>query len=527
MKKILISDPVDRKCEEILKKAGYEVDYKTGLSTDELSEIIQGYDALVVRSETKVTPELISNMENMEVIGRAGTGVDNINLDAATRKGIIVMNTPGGNTVSTAEHTMALMLSMLRNIPQANQSLRSGKWDRKSFKGTELYGKVIGVIGLGKVGREVVSRSKAFGMKVIGYDPVLSKEIADKMGIKLVDLDVIFAQSDIITVHVPLSNETKHLINSETLKKCKDGVRIINCARGGIVDETALIEALGSGKVSSAAFDVYEVEPPDLKSRLLNHSKVVCTPHLGASTEEAQIKVAVQIAEQIVNLFKNGRISGGVNASDIEAGSNKELNFYVKLAENLGCLQAQMIKGQLKQVNLSYSGELLYSSINLISTAVMKGFLSRVRTESVNYINAPFFSKEMGIIINETKTVANINYKNLLEVEFITEEEKHSLAGTVFGNNEIRLVNVDGFYLEFKPEGEMIFYSNVDRPGVLASVGKILAEANINIAGLSLGRLGKGEKAITVINIDSPINTDILNSISDIDGIGNAFVVRA
>ncbi|MGA8265551.1 MAG: hydroxyacid dehydrogenase, partial [Ignavibacteriaceae bacterium] len=322
MKKILISDPVDQKCAEIFKEAGYEVDFKTGLSWDELSNIIQDYNGLVVRSETKVTPELISKMNNMEVIGRAGTGVDNINLEAATRKGIIVMNTPGGNTVSTAEHTMALMLSMFRNIPQANQSLRSGKWDRKSFKGTELYGKVIGVIGLGKVGREVVSRSKAFGMKVIGYDPVLSNEIADKMGIELADLDVIFAQSDLITVHVPLSDETKHLINSETLNRCKDGVRVINCARGGIVDETALLEALNLGKVSSAAFDVYEVEPPDLKNKLLNHPKVVCTPHLGASTEEAQVKVAIQIAEQIVDLFKNKRISGGVNASDVEAGSN-------------------------------------------------------------------------------------------------------------------------------------------------------------------------------------------------------------
>ncbi len=526
MKKILISDPVDQKCGEILKEAGYEVDFKTGLSGDELTGIIKDYNGLIVRSETKVTPELISKMNKMEVIGRAGTGVDNINLDAATRKGIIVMNTPGGNTVSTAEHTMALMLSMFRNIPQANQSLRSGKWDRKSFKGTELYGKVIGIIGLGKVGREVASRSKAFGMKVIGYDPVLSKEIADKMGIELADLDTIFVQSDLITVHVPMSDETKHLINAETLSRCKDGVRVINCARGGIVDETALLEALDSGKVASAAFDVYETEPPDLKNKLLGHPKVVCTPHLGASTGEAQIKVAIQIAEQIVDLFKNKKIAGGVNASDIEAGSNKELNSYVKLAESLGLLQAQMIEGQLKQVNLTYSGELLHSSTNLLSTAAMKGFLSKMRTESVNYINAPFFSKEMGIVINETKTGANTDYKNLLEIEFITDKEKHSLAGTVFGNNEIRLVNVDGFYLELKPEGDMIFYSNVDRPGILASVGKILAEANINIAGLSLGRSGKGEKAITVISIDSQVDKNILKRILEIEGIKNAFLVR-
>ena len=526
MKKILISDPVDRNCEKILRNAGFDVDSKMGISNDELFRIIRNYNGLIVRSETKATSELISKMENMEVIGRAGTGVDNIDLIAATRKGIIVMNTPGGNTISTAEHTMALMLSMFRNIPQANQSLRSGKWDRKSFKGTELYGKKIGIVGLGKIGREVVSRSKSFGMRVLGYDPVLSDDIADKMGIELVDLNTIFAESDIITVHVPLTEETKHMINSETLSVCKNGIKIINCARGGIVDESDLVTALDSGKVSSAAFDVYEVEPPDLKSRLLNHPRVVCTPHLGASTGEAQIKVAVQIAEQIVDLFNNGKIVGAVNASAIEAGGKKELSSYVRLAENLGSLQAQMINGQLKQVNMNFSGELLHSSTSLLSTAVVKGFLSRLRTESINFVNAPFLLKEMGVIVNETKAGASTNYNNLLEIEFITDREKHFLSGTVFGNNEIRLVNVDGFYLELKPEGDMIFYSNVDRPGVLSSVGRTLAEANINIAGLSLGRLGKGEKAITAISIDSPVDKETLKKISEIEGVNNAFAVR-
>jgi D-3-phosphoglycerate dehydrogenase len=526
MKKILISDPVDHKCEEILKGAGFDVDFRTRLSNDELFHIIKKYNGLIVRSETKATSELISKMENMEVIGRAGTGVDNIDLNAATRKGIIVMNTPGGNTISTAEHTMALMLSMFRNIPQANQSLRSGNWDRKSFKGTELYGKKIGIIGLGKIGREVASRSKSFGMKVIGYDPVLSDDIAEKMGIELVDLNTIFIRSDIITVHVPLTEETKHMINAETLGKCKDGIKIINCARGGIVNESDLVTALDSGKVSSAAFDVYEVEPPDLKSKLVNHPKVICTPHLGASTEEAQIKVAIQIAEQIVDLFNNGKIIGAVNATAIEAGSNRELTPFVNLAEKLGSLQAQIINGQLKQVNMTFSGELLHSSSRILSTAVMKGFLSRLRTESVNFVNAPFFFQEMGVIVNETKTGASTNYNNLLEIEFITDKEKRSLSGTVFGNSEMRLVNIDGFYLELKPEGDMIFYSNVDRPGVLSSVGKVLAESDINIAGLSLGRFGKGEKAITAISIDSPADKLTLKKISEIDGVKNVFAVR-
>ncbi|HKI79105.1 MAG TPA: phosphoglycerate dehydrogenase, partial [Ignavibacteriaceae bacterium] len=382
MKKVLISDPVDQQCSIVLKDAGIEFDFKTGLSPEELSGIIKDYSGLIVRSETKVTPELIDKMEKMEVIGRAGTGVDNINLEAATRKGIIVMNTPGGNTISTAEHTMALILSMFRNIPQANQSLREGKWERKKYKGTELFGKTIGLIGLGKVGREVARRAKSFDVEIIGYDPILSKDVADKLGIKLSSLDGIFKESDLITVHVPLSDETKYIINSESLKKCKDGIKIINCARGGIINEIELLAALNSGKVSSAAFDVYETEPPDASNELLNHPKVVCTPHLGASTEEAQIKVAAQIAEQVVELFSGKTPAGIINASAIAAGSNKEISEYVKLGEILGSLSAQMLSGQLKQVNLNYSGEILHTSMNLLSTSVMKGFLSKTLTEN-------------------------------------------------------------------------------------------------------------------------------------------------
>lgn len=526
MKKILISDPVDRQCESILADAGYKVDFKTGLNPDELKSIISEYNGLIVRSETKVNADLISVMDKMEVIGRAGTGVDNIDIAVATRKGIVVMNTPGGNTISTSEHTMALMLSMFRNIPRANLSLINGKWERKDFKGTELHGKTIGIIGLGKIGREVAIRSKAFGMKVIGFDPVLSEEVANKLGITLISLDSIFSQSDVITVHVPLTDETKYIINSRSLGKCKDGVRIINCARGGIVEEEALIAALESGKVVSAAFDVYENEPPDFSGKLIQHPKVVCTPHLGASTEEAQVKVAIQIAEQIIDLFKNKSISGAVNASALVSIENKELKSYIILAENLGCLHAQLINGQLKQVNLNYSGELLHAYTNLLSTAIMKGFLSKMLTETINFVNAPFFSKEMGIVINETKTGANTDYRNLMTIEFITDKDKLSLAGTVFGNNEIRLVSLNEYHLELKPEGIMLIYSNIDKPGILAAVGKILADKNINIAGLSLGRVGIGGKALTIVSLDSEIDINILNKISEIGGIEYASVVK-
>ncbi len=526
MKKIIVTDAVDKKCVGILEAAGYEVTYKPGMQKEEIEKVIKDYNGLIVRSETKVTPELITLMDKMEVIGRAGAGVDNINLEAATRKGIIVMNTPGGNTVSTAEHTMALMLSMCRNTPQANQSLREGRWDRKKYKGTELLGKTLGIIGLGKIGREVAARSKAFGMNVIGYDPVLSEEIAAKLNLKLVDLEEIYKQSDIITVHVPLNDETKNILSEKTFAKCKDGVKVINCARGGIVNEDDLVKAVESGKVSGAAFDVYLKEPPAADNPLVQNPKIVTTPHLGASTEEAQEKVAIQIAEQMVDMFNQKGVRGAVNAAAVESAGNKELVPFVKLAENLGALHAQLIKGQLKQININYSGELLHTATSLLSAALLKGFLSNRLSELVNYINAPFLAKEMGIIINETKSGSNQNYANLLTVHVETEKEEHSLAGTVFGNNEIRIVNIDNFHLEVNPEGYMLFYSNIDKPGMLANVGKILAEANINIAGLSLGRLEAGHEALTVINIDSQLDETVVTAISSISGVKNVYPVK-
>ncbi len=526
MKKIIITDAVDKKAAAVLENAGFEVTYKPGMPKEEILKVIKDYNALIVRSETKVNSEMISAMENMEVIGRAGAGVDNIDLDASTRKGIIVMNTPGGNTVSTAEHTMALMLSMCRNIAQANQSLRSGKWDRKTYKGTELLDKTLGVVGLGKIGREVALRSKAFGMNVIGFDPVLSEEVAKKINVQLVDLDTIFSKSDIITVHVPLNEETKNLICEETLAKCKDGVKIINCARGGIVNEEDLVAALNSGKVSAAALDVYVTEPPEFTGALIQHPKVVATPHLGASTDEAQEKVAIQIAEQIVDLFKTKTVRGAVNASAVEAVGNPDIAPFVRLGENLGSLHSQLMQTQLKEININYSGELLHNSTALISSAVLKGFLSKKLSDPVNLISAPFLAKEMGIQLNQTKLGANTNYTNLLEVQCVSEKEKRSLAGTVFGNNEIRIVKIDDFHVEVKPEGYMLLYSNIDKPGMLATVGKILADANINIAGLSLGRREAGKNALTVINVDSGIDLAIQKSISSIDGVKDVYAVN-
>ena len=526
MKKILISDSIDKKCSGILQNYEYEVTYKPGMTPDQIKSEIANYNGLIVRSETKVNAELISRMNEMEIIGRAGTGVDNIDVNAATRRGIIVMNTPGGNTISAAEHTMALMLSMCRNIPQANITLREAKWERKKFQGTELFGKTLGVIGLGKIGREVAARSKSFGMKIIGYDPLLSEETASKLGIELLNLNTLFAISDIITLHVPLSSETKYLISSATLSKCKSGVKIINCARGGIVDEIDLVNAVDSGKVSAAAIDVFEKEPPDFSQRIFNHPKIICTPHLGASTEEAQEKVAIQIAEQMHDFFEYKKMYGVVNASGLEAISKKEVLPFITLAESLGKIYAQMIHSPLKLININYSGSLLSSSTSLLSAALLKGLLSKLLTENINFINSPILAKEMGIKINETKSDENLNYTNLLSVEFLSDIEKRFFAGTVFGNNEIRIVKIDNYLLEVKPEGNLLLYSNIDKPGTVAAVGKILSEAKINIAGLSLGRLEAGKEALTVINVDHQIEENTLEKISKIEGVHNVYSVQ-
>ncbi|HEU4606497.1 MAG TPA: phosphoglycerate dehydrogenase, partial [Chitinophagaceae bacterium] len=377
------------------------------MPSEKIKSVIKDYHVLIVRSETQVTSELISGMDKMIVIGRAGTGVDNIDVGSATRKGIVVMNTPGGNTISTAEHTIALMLGMCRNIAQSNQSLRSGKWERKKFQGSEIEGKTLGIIGLGKVGMEVAKRAKAFGMTVISYDPVLSAESAGKQGISLVELDKIYADSDIISVHVPLNGETENLISETTLRKCRDGVNIINCARGGFVNESALLEALKAGKVSAAALDVFTAEPPDTAGELIQHPKVLTTPHLGASTGEAQEKVAIQIAEQISGLLQNISVKGSVNAASIEALQNEDIKPFIKLSENLGIMITQMNKGPLKNLVINLCGSFLQSYSEILSRSFLKGFLSGKIDEPVNLINSAMLAGERGIILNEIKSNEN------------------------------------------------------------------------------------------------------------------------
>lgn len=519
MKKILISDQVNEKSVALLKSAGFEVTYNTQLTREELIKIIPDYNALIVRSATKVDTELISNMVNMEVIGRAGTGVDNIDVKAASRKGILVMNTPGGNTISTAEHTFAMILALCRNIPQAGKSLAEGRWDRKKFNGTELRGKTLAILGLGKIGKEVAKRAKAFGMDVIGFDPLISSDKANEFGIDILTPDQIWPKADIITVHVPLNDSTKNLLSKTTFEKCKKGVKVINCARGGIVNESDIVEAIESGSVSGAAFDVYSKEPPEFSNIIFNHPKIICTPHLGASTDEAQELVAIQISEQIKEYFLDNKITAAVNIRGFAENLDKDSLSYIHLCESLGVFTSQLLTDPLKSIDINLSGKSLHKYATEFSTAFQKGFLTNRVDQIVTYVNAQLLFDDLNIPVNIKKSDDSSVYKNLVTAEIHTEKDDRIFAATLFGVDEIRIVKIDNYDVELNPTGYMLLYINEDKPGMLASVGKILADANINIAGLSLGRIEKGKQALTFINVDSRIPDNILQIIKSLDGI--------
>jgi D-3-phosphoglycerate dehydrogenase len=521
---ILIADPVEQTCVDILKAEGFEVDVRTGLREDQILSIIGKYEALIVRSSTRVTAGIISAGKLLRVIGRAGAGVDNIDLETATRRGVIVMNTPGGNTISTAEHTMSLILALARNIPQAHASLQKGMWDRKSFVGTELAGKTIGIVGLGKVGREVSRRCAGFDMTVIGYDPVLTREAAGRIGVALVDLDELLQRSDFVTVHTPLNDETRNLISARTLRLCKPGVRVINCARGGIVDERALLEALDEGRVAGAALDVFEQEPPS-QNPLFQHPHVVVTPHLGASTEEAQEKIAIQIAHQIADVLTGRSVVGSVNGDMMQLAMNKELRPYLTLGEKLGKLTAQLMEGKLREMTVSTSGALLENTGTAISASVLKGLFETLLSEPVNYINATAIAKERGIGVVETREQVHSSYSQLVKVRFETDKEKRVLSGTVFGQDNVRITGIDAFHFELNPEGYLLLYTNVDKPGMLATVGSILAEGKINIAGVALGRRGRGERALTAMVLDEVVPPKTLNRLSGVEGISEVKMI--
>jgi D-3-phosphoglycerate dehydrogenase len=516
--KVLVSDNLSQKGMEILKKAGLDVEVKTGMKPDELAENIGNYHGLVIRSATKVTSKIIDAASNLRVIGRAGSGLDNVDITAATKKGIVVMNTPGGNTITTAEHTMALMFALARQIPQATASIKQGKWEKKKFMGVELFNKTLGVVGIGNIGSQVAKRSQAFAMNVIAYDPFLSEEKAKEMGVEKVNLEELFSRSDFITIHTPITAETRNMINKETIKKMKNGVRIINCARGGIINEKDLYDALVEGKVAGAALDVFEKEPPE-NNPLLTLDNVISTPHLGAATKEAQENVAIAIAEQIADYLVHGTIRNAVNFPSIPADQVTKLQPYINLAEKLGLFAAQIFEGGVTEITIEYRGEATEIDSAPVKIAAIKGFLTPILEETVNFVNAPFIAKERGIEIKETKSADAGDYQSMVALRVKSKKRESFLAGTLFSRKDPRIIAIDSFKVEIVPEGELLFIYNNDKPGVIGNIGTLLGKNKINIARMQFGREAPGGRAISVVTIDSPATTSIIEQIKSLQNV--------
>jgi len=525
--KILVTDSLAPEGLEVFKNAeGFEVDVKLGLKAAELKKICESYDGWVIRSGTKITAELIEAAKNLKVIGRAGVGYENIDADAATKKGIVVMNTPGGNNVTTGEHTVALMMALARHIPQAVASLKSGKWDRNKFVGVEMCNKTIGVIGLGNVGRIVAERAAGLRMKVIGFDPFIAAENIARMGVEPGTLDDIFTKSDFITVHVPLTPDTQGLINKAAFAKMKNGVRIINCARGGIVDEHDLADAIKAGKVAGAALDVYVDEPPSRDHPLLKLDQVITTPHLGASTDEAQLNVAIAVAEQIVDFLARGVVRYAVNVPSVSPELLAVLRPYLTLGEKLGSLHTQMGGALPKEVQVEYRGDVTQYNVAPLTVAVLKGLLSPVMESAVNYVNAPMMAKERGIKIIESKGEEAGDFTSSLTVKAKNGKESLEVEGAIFGAKHPRIVRVNSFYLEAVPEGYILILQNKDVPGVVGAVGTILGNNGVNIAGMELGRSEKGGNAISFTHVDDAVAKKALDELRALPQIVSATLVK-
>ncbi len=520
--KVLVSDSLSENGIEILEK-GAEVDVRTGMSPEELKACIGEYDALVVRSQTQVTEDVIKAAENLKIIGRAGVGVDNIDVEAATQRGIIVINAPEGNMISAAEHTIAMMMAMSRNIPQANQSMRAGKWDRKLFMGVEVRGKTLGVVGLGRIGTEVAKRAQGMEMNILAYDPFISEERAASLGVKLTTVEDIVSNADYVTVHTPLTKDTRDLIDKKEFEKAKPGVRIINCARGGIINEKALAEAVASGKVAAAAIDVFTSEPPT-GSPLLEQDNIIVTPHLGASTKEAQVNVAVDVAEQIINFSQGLPVKNAINMPYVKQEIMKVLQPYLPLAEKIGKLAAQLMEEKYEKIEVSYSGEIAEWDTGPVTVAALKGLLEFAMGSSVNYVNAPVIAKERKIKVVESKSKTTESYSNLIMVNIFNKGKVKTVGGTMVGTNP-RIVQIDEFSIDVLPLGHMIIALHEDHPNIIGPCCIVLGNHDINIAGMQVGRIKAGGTAIMALNVDSEVNEGILNEIRAVKGILNAKMV--
>ena len=521
MFRILVADKLDQAGLDRLASADDATfDLKTDLDKKELLAIIADYDGLIVRSGTRVDTDAIHAAKKLKVIGRAGIGVDNIDVHAATMAGIVVMNTPNANSIATAEQTLALMLGICRHTASAHASVKAGEWNRAQFTGMELYGKALGIIGFGRVGQLVAERARAFGMEILAYDPFVSEQIGREMGVTLVDLDDLFPHSDFITLHIALLPETENIINARTIKQMKKGVMLINASRGKLVDDIALAKALKSGKVKAAAIDVYRQEPPSKDNPLIGLPNVLHTPHLGANTIEAQHIVATQIVDQVLAALRGADFANSINMPfQVGSGGFAGIRPYMALAEKLGVLHAGMARGKINRVELEVKGDVVTELVRAIAAALLKGILDNIVNVPLNYINAPILANEHGITIAQASGINGLDYPNLITCRVISEGEAHTLAGVLFGGSESRIVQVDQYRLEAKPEGVVLMMQNKDVPGVIGQVGTILSAFDVNIGEWRLGRNQPGGEALSFINLDSVPSEAVLKALSEITAV--------
>jgi D-3-phosphoglycerate dehydrogenase / 2-oxoglutarate reductase len=524
MPKILVCDKVAQAGVDILAKA-FPVDNRPKLTAEELINLIPEYDALVVRSETKVTKDVIAVAKNLKVIGRAGVGVDNIDVEAATQKGIIVLNAPEGNTIAATEHTVAMMLALARNVPQAYCSLQNGLWERSKFTGVEVRGKTLGILGLGRIGSGVAKRALALEMKIIAYDPFIRAEQAEALGVELADLDDVFARADFITLHLPLTTDTRKLINQTAFAKMKKGVRLINVARGGVIDEADLLAAIDQGIVAGAAIDVFEKEPVDPANPLLKSPKVIATPHLGASTAEAQVGVAVDVAHGVLAALRGEPVTTAVNMAPIPAHALEVIRPYFNLAERMGCLAATLAPGRVQSIEVEYSGNISEVDTKTLTVAVIKGALSPFLQETINYVNAPGMAKSRGIKIKEVKLKETDNFANLINVRVTTDKDYCCVEGTLFGK-EGRIVKINDYRVDFVPHGWLMIGPHIDKPGIIGQAGTILGSHGINIASMQVGRSEKAGNQMMVLSVESAIPAPVLEKLKAVDGIVAATLVN-
>lgn len=516
---ILLLDGIDPVCSAIFKERGITAVQPSIANPDELKKMIGNYEGVVVRSATTVDDELLKHAKKLKVVGRAGVGVDNIDIKAATSRGVLVMNTPDGNTISTAEHTCGLILALSRNIPDAVAGMKAGAWDRKKFMGNEVSGKTLGIVGLGKIGSEVALRMQAFGMKCIAYDPFATHEHAADIGIELMDLDSVLSQADFLTVHTPLTDKTRGMISLKNSEKLKKGMRLINCARGGIYTESDLIPLIEQGFVSGVALDVYSEEPPTKELyEILKHPAIICTPHLGASTGEAQEKVAVQIAEQMADALENKNFKGSLNSKSIAMLSNPDVHPYLELAEKMGRMVSGVAPDNTRKFSFEYHGSCSKFS-DILTDSILKGVLSEFVDESVNLINARVYAEDRGLKITETKSSEGSLYRDLITIRLEDGAEYNEISAAVFGPGDYRIVRINGYGIELRLEGDILLYQNPDVPGMLAAVAGTLAKQNVNIGALGLGRTAKGENAITAVIIDKKMDKNDIIPIAELDGV--------